>query len=115
MGRNAKRTGGRRPARRERQPRLSADAFVETLHRRPVRWDLLVYKLSGALTATYQRLRPSLSPGGCRFDSDDLPAVGLVLAQGFDVVLRRMLRDEPEGDLARSIDGGTFGAAEAEQ
>ena len=115
MGRSGKRTDMRGVERRGRQPRLAADDFVYSLHRRPVRWDLLVYRLAGALSTAYWRMRTSLSPGGCRFDSDDLPAVGLMLAKGFEVVLRRILRDEPEGDLARLIDAGTFGAPQAEQ
>src|SRR5688572_17061282 len=110
--------GGRRAGRKrepERRPkRPTKDLFVTTLHRRPCRWDLIAYELAGALGGAYAKVRPSLAPGGVRFDSDDVPTVGLMLAQGFEVVLRRAVRDEPNGPAARCLDAGAFGPDEAD-
>jgi hypothetical protein len=105
--------GRDRPSLRRRPQLLSSDSFVVTLHRRPCRWDVLVFELSRALSAAYAKLRPSLQ-GILRFGSEDLPAIGLMLAQGFEVILRRVMRDEPAGPVVRAIDAGALRRDEAE-
>jgi hypothetical protein len=87
--------------------------FVALLHRRPRGWDVLVYEMSVALADAYWSVRPSLRPGPLRVAADDLPAVSTMLARGFEVVFRQILRDN--ADVAAAVDAGAIPQLLAEE
>src|SRR5947207_442808 len=103
--RRDKSKGNRRGRDTTRPLYLTPAEYAMSLHRRAVRWDVLGYELSHALAKAYWSVRPALRVGALRILVDDLPSLSWVLASGFELELRRALREDDA--LAAAIDAGS--------
>lgn len=112
-GRISKKKSSIRRAKDPARPQhVSRQEFVAALHRRPCAWDVVVYELCLALTKAYAAVRSGLTLGALRLRSQAVPVVGLRLANGFEVALRRLLLGDAA--IAAAADAGRLDTVAAE-
>src|SRR4051794_17141021 len=80
---------------------LSAAEFVETLHRQPCRWDILIHVLGGSFSDTIAILRTRLFRTELRVKPDQFAQMGDYFARGFEILIQQWLwgRDESLGTI----------------
>lgn len=83
-----------KPTRQQKQVETQKEAYVFTLHRKPCRWDVLVFELGLALAERCRQVCVSLSDKRLRFKGEEPGILGRTLGQGFGVLMSRNWPDE---------------------
>ena len=89
-----------------RAPRAHRQHYVDRLHRRPCRWDAVVWEVAHSLAKRCAARRSLFAAGGMPLSQWEVPGVALMLARGFDAAFARQLWRDP--DLSGATDAGSL-------